>query len=364
MKNKEFRLLDFISSTNTAVLSIISLLFAILVSGIIMAICGYNSFDALVAIFVGAFGRESGITQTLTQATPLIFTGIAYAFAKKANLINLGIEGQLYSGAIAAAIVGGMNAGLPMIIHLPLALIAGIVAGGLLAGLIGFLKVKFGSNEVIASIMLNTIVINFTSYLVNYPFKAEGSIAQTPQVLKTAMLPKIISEYQLTIAIFIAVATCILVKYFMEKAVTGYEIKCVGFNPVASETAGINIGKTMIITMFISGAIGGLAGACNTLGVDLRFIEGFSPGYGYDGIAVAALAADNPIGVIFSGIIFGTLRAGAMELNRTTKIPIEFIDVIQALVVIFVAAPLLIKEILRIRQRITVGKEKSKCMGY
>lgn len=344
-------MLKRISSTNTAVLSLISLVFAILVSGIIMALFGYNPLDAFRAILLGAFGDQRAMAQTLSQATPLIFTGLAFTFAKKANLINLGIEGQLHLGAIGAALVGAMDLGLPMIIHLPLALLAGILAGGLYAGLVGLLKVKFGSNEVIATIMLNTIAINFTSYLVNYPFKIEGAVAQTERVVEAAMLPRIIQKYQLTIAIFIAIGACILVKYFIDRTTMGYEIKSVGLNPIAAETAGINISKIMVISMLISGAIAGLAGAGQALGVDRRFIEGFSPGYGFDGIAVAALAADSPIAVIFSGIIFGALRAGAMVLNRTTNIPTEFTSVIQALVVIFVAAPLFVKEIMGLTGR-------------
>ncbi|MEG0712156.1 MAG: ABC transporter permease, partial [Niameybacter sp.] len=142
---------------NTILLSVISLGFAIVISGIIMALCGYNPFEAFGAMFVGAFGSQRAIAQTLTQATPLIFTGLAFTFAKKATLINLGIEGQLQMGAMAAAIVGAIDLGLPMALHLPLALVAGMIAGGLYAGFVGFLKVKFGSNEVIATIMLNSI---------------------------------------------------------------------------------------------------------------------------------------------------------------------------------------------------------------
>lgn len=343
---------------NSAFLSIISFFFAILLSGIIMALFGYNPFQAFYAMIIGAFGSQRAITQTLTQATPLIFTGLSYTFAKKATLINLGIEGQLHLGAIAAAIVGAMDLNLPLMIHLPLALFAGIVAGGLFAGLVGVLKVKFGSNEVIATIMLNTIAINFTSYLANYPFKAEGSVAQTNRILETAMLPRIISKYQLTIAIFIAILACILVKYFMDRTTTGYEIRSVGLNPIAAETAGISIGKIMIISIIVSGGIAGLAGASHTLGVDRRFIEGFSPGFGFDGIAVAALAADSAIGVIFSGVIFGALRAGAMVLNRTTNIPTDFINIIQAMVIIFVAAPILVKDILKVFRKKEDRKER------
>lgn len=342
---------------NTILLSVISLGFAIVISGIIMALCGYNPFEAFGAMFVGAFGSQRAIAQTLTQATPLIFTGLAFTFAKKATLINLGIEGQLQMGAMAAAIVGAIDLGLPMALHLPLALVAGMIAGGLYAGFVGFLKVKFGSNEVIATIMLNSIAIYFVSYLANYPLKVEGAVAQTSKVMETAMLPRIFSKYQLTLAIFIAIAACILVKYFMQKTRLGYEMRCVGMNSTAAETAGIKIGKIMMIAMFISGAIAGLAGAGQVLGVDRRFIDGFSPGYGFDGIAVAALAADNPIGVIFAGIIFGALRAGSMVLNRTTNIPTDFVNVIQALVVLFVAAPMLVKAILRINDKKVAAKE-------
>lgn len=336
---------------NGVLLSIVSLLLAMLVSAVIMALCGYNPFEAFGAIFMGAFQSKSGLAQTFTQATPLIFTGLAFTFAKKTTMINLGVEGQLLFGAMTAAILGTIDFGLPMAIHLPVTLIAGMIVGGLFAALVGLLKVKFGSNEVIATIMLNEIAKLFCSFLVNGPFKADGAVSQTDKVLKTAMLPRIAAKYQLTFAIFLAVIACIAVKYFMERTVKGYEIRCVGMGNVAAETAGINVGKVMITAMFISGAIAGLAGACHVTGVDRRYIEGFSPGFGFDGIAVAALAGENPVGVIFAGVIFGALRSGAMVLNRTTNIPTDFINVIQALVVIFVAAPLLVKEILRVGHR-------------
>lgn len=335
-------------------LSIISLVLAMAVSGLIMAVCGYNPFEAFGAIFAGAFQSKSGLAQTFTQATPLIFTGLAFTFAKKTTMINLGVEGQLLLGAMAAAVIGTMDMGLPIFLHLPLTLVSGMLLGGLFAALVGLLKVKFGSNEVIATIMLNEIAKLFCSYLVNGPFKAEGAVSQTVKILPAAMLPRIMAKYQLTFAIFLAIIACIAVKYFMERTVKGFEIRCVGLGTVAAETAGIRVGRVMITAMFLSGAIAGLAGACHVAGVDRRYIEGFSPGYGFDGIAVAALAGENPVAVIFAGIIFGALRSGSMVLNRTTSIPTDFINVIQALVVIFVAAPLLVKEILRI------GRQKEK----
>ena len=324
-------------------LSILSLLIAIVISGVIMAVCGYNPIEAFGAILAGSFGSQRAIVQTLTQATPLIFTGLAFAFAKKASLINLGAEGQLYMGALASAAVGMLDLGLP------LAVAAGMAAGGLYAGLVGVLKVKFGSNEVIATVMLNSIATYLVDYLLNGPMLAENSsVAQTERVLETAQLPRIFQQYQLTIAILLAVAACILVKLFMDRTALGYEIRAVGLNPDAAETAGISKAKVTIVALCISGCIAGLAGASHVLGVDRRLINGFSNDYGFSGISVAALAADSPVGVIFAGIVFGALRAGTMELNRTTSIPVEFVNVIQAMVVILVAAPLLVKELKRL----------------
>ncbi len=340
------RLLGAFLNTSTLRLSAVALTMAIFVSAFIMAVCGYNPIEAFAAIFAGAFGSTRAISQTLVQATPLIFTGLAFTIARKASLINIGVEGQMYFGAMAAAWIGALDIGLPGFMHLPLTILAGALAGGLLAGFVGWLKVRFGSNEVIATIVLNTIAINFTSYLANYPLKAEGPTAQTNRILATAELPRLVQGYQLTAAFFLAVLVAIAIYIIMNRAILGYEIRCVGLNKAASETAGINIGRVLVVSMLLSGAVAGLAGAFHVMGVDRRFIVGFSPGYGYDGISVSALAAEHSIGVIFSGLIFGALRAGTTVLNRTTRIPTDFINVIQAFVIIFVSTPLLIKEAL------------------
>ncbi len=334
--------------------SIVAFLLSVVISGIILAVCGYNPFTAYSAILVGSFGSLRGIAQVLTQATPLIFTGLAFTLAKKASLINLGVEGQMYFGALGSALVGTMDLGLPAIIHIPLAVLGGIVFGALFGAVIGVLKVKFGSNEVVAGVMLNSIATYIVGYLLNGPLLAEGSpVAQTERVVPSALLPRVFPKYQLSIMIFIAIVACIFMKWFIDRTTLGYEIRNVGISPKASETAGINIGKAMMIAFCVSGGIAGLAGANQVLGVDRRLISDFSPGYGFNGIAVAALATDNPIGVIFAGIVFGVLEAGAMEVNRSTGIPVEFVDVIQAMVVIFVSAPLLVGELGRVKNLFT-----------
>lgn len=327
-------------------ISAAALLISLIISALFMLMCGYNPLQAFGAILSGSFGSLRGFTQTLTQATPLIFTGLAYTFAKKASLINLGVEGQMYMGALGAVLIAVTDLGLPAPLHLVLAILNGMLFGALYAGLIGFLKVKFGSNEVVAGFMLNSIATLFIAYLMNGPMLANGSfVAQSERILESAWLPRIIRKYQLTYSIFLAAAACIFIKWFIERTTLGYEIRAVGINQRAAETAGINVGRTMVTAMCVSGAIASLAGANQVLGVDRRLISGFSPGYGFNGIAVSALAAESPSGTILAGLIFGILRAGVAELNRTTGIPIEFVDVIQAMVVIFVSAPRLIHAI-------------------
>lgn len=344
MSSEKLKYLKAGTHTGAVSQSVTSLLIALAVSAAIMAVCGYNPIEAYSAIFMGSFGSLRGIAQTLTQATPLIFTGLAFTFAKKASLINLGVEGQMYMGALGAALIGCMDLGLPTVLHLMLAIMNGMLFGAAYAGIIGVLKVKFDSNEVVASFMLNSISTYIVGYLLNGPLLAEGSsVAQTERVCATAELPRIFSKYQVTIAVFIAVAACIFIKWFIDHTVMGYEIRNVGMNRRAAQTAGIHVGRTLIVTMCISGAIAGMAGVNQVLGVDRRLINDFSPGYGFMGIAVSALAVESPLGTIAAGTIFGILRAGTMELNRTTGIPIEFVDVIQAMVVIVVSAPLMVQ---------------------
>lgn len=339
-------------------LSAAALVLALVLGGIIMLVCGYNPIEAYGSILKGAFIGKKAISQTLVQATPLIFAGLAFTVAKKVNMINLGIEGQLYMGALGTSLIALLPVNLPAVIWVLLALAGGILFGGLYAGLVGLMKVKFGSNEVIATVMLNTIALNFVGYMTNYPLKEAGkSMAQSAKFSEAVWIPRLVEKTQLTVAIIIAIVLCILIKLLFDKTVIGYEIKNVGLNRAASETAGIKIGKVMVIAMILSGAIAGLLGGTHVLGVDHRLISGFSAGYGFDGIAVAALATDKPLGVILAGLVFGALKAGCMVLNRTTGIPTEFIDVIQALIILFVAAPLLVREILRIRNNSKGGNK-------
>ena len=272
--------------------------------------------------------------------------------AYKVRMINTGAEGQLYMGAIGSAVIGVYLAGLPRMLHLPLALLAGVAMGGLVALLVAFLKVKFGASEIITSLMLNEVFILFTGYLANGPLKPDGSPQpQTEMIAETARLSKLIPKTQLTTALMLGILLAVMVHFIFKKTIFGYEMNVTGLNSTAADTAGINTSKIQLITFSLSGAVAGLCGSALVMGTNFRFVEGISASYGFAGISVAALAAYNPVAVIPSAILFGILKAGAITLNRTTPIPIEFVDVIQVLVVMFVAAPRMVRAILDIPKR-------------
>lgn len=341
-------------------LSFFALIFALLTGAIIIKLGGYSPIETYKAIFTGSLGTKKGIILSLSNATPLMFTGLAFAIAYKVKMINTGAEGQLYAGAMASALVGAYIIGVPRAVHIPVALLAGIIAGGAAGIFVAYLKVKFGAGEIITTIMVNEIIILLTSYLSSGPLRTpESVISQTNMIQDTARLTKLAPRSQLTTAILIAVVIAVLLQVLLRRTALGYEMQVTGLNIKAAKTSGISIAKMYLFTFFLSGAIAGLCGSTLVLGVNARFVEGLSTKYGFGGISVAALAAYNPVAVIFSSALFGVLKAGAITLNRTTSIPIEFVDVIQTAVIVFVAAPRLIEAILSKKNKFIKSKNKT-----
>jgi simple sugar transport system permease protein len=353
MKIERDTLLQIIKSENVmdVGIALIAVGAALLVGAVIVSISGYSPFEAYKALFTGAFGSSYDFAQTLARTTPLIFTGLTVAFAFRCGLFNIGGEGQLYMGGMAAAIVGVSFTNLPIYIHIPLALLVGAAVGGAWAFIPGFLKARVGAHEVITTIMMNYIGILLCSYLANYPFKAEGWVAQTDIVQPTAQLPRLVPSTQLSASLFVALACVVIAYYFLYKTSHGYEIRAVGLNPTAAEFGGISVQKNIIIAMLISGMFAGIGGAGEVLGLHKRFIFGFSPGYGFDGIAVAVLGRNHPVGVILGALLFGALRNGGMVMKQLTNVPTDLVVVIQGIVILFVAAP----EMFRIFRRIRKG---------
>jgi simple sugar transport system permease protein len=344
------RVTDAADTVMETVYQVIAILFAFIVGAAVLYVTGYSPVDAYTAMTRGAFGDIYGIGQTLMQATPIIFTSIAFLVSYKAGLFNIGAEGQFLMGAIASAVAGIYLEGLPWIIHTPLALIAGMVAGGLWGLIPALLKTRFEAHEVITTMMLSYVAQFLTSYLVNYPFKAPGWVSQTVRLPASAELVRILPPTQLSAGIYIAVALVIVVWFLFKRTILGYELRAIGFNPTAAENAGIRINRGVIISLVISGAIAGLGGAVEIMGVHKRFIDGFSPGYGWDGLAVALVGGLNPVGSMLASILFGALRSGGMVMARSTGVPLDINILLQGLVILFVAAPALIRSLLRRRK--------------
>jgi ABC-type uncharacterized transport system permease subunit len=326
---------------------VIAILLAFLAGAIVLLVTGYSPLEAYGALVIGAFGDIFGIGQTFTQATPIIFTALAFLFAFKSGLFNIGAEGQLLVGGFAAALVGISFDGLPPFVHAPMALLAGALAGGLWGFIPAILKAKLGAHEVITTMMLSYVAFYVTGYLVNYPYKAPGWVSQTPPIAPSAELPRILQPTQLSASILIAVILVGLTHYTLQKTTLGYEVRATGLNPAAAESGGISIKRGMILALVISGAMAGLGGAGEVMGVHRRFIEGFSPGYGWDGLAVALVGGLNPVGVLLAAVLFGALKSGGMTMTRVTGVPLDIVSILQALVILFVAAPMLIRYLLK-----------------
>ena len=299
------------------------------------------------------------ISETILAATPLIFTGLAVALGFRSGLFNIGAEGQLYLGAIVATFVGFSIHGLPLFIHLPLTIAAGFLGGALWGFIPGILKARTGAHEVIVTIMLNYIAYSLVTWVLRQSFyqRPGRSDPVSPIVDPSAVIPPLIDGLRMNWGFVLALIAAALVSWLLYRSTLGFEFRAVGLNPSGARYAGMNISRTLVLTMSICGGLAGLAGATEIIGVNKAMTPGFSPGYGFDGIAIALLGGSSPLGVVLAALLFGGLRAGATPMQAATGIPIDLVVVIQALVIMFVAAPALIREIYRIKARRTTGTE-------
>ncbi len=291
-----------------------------------------------------------GIDRTLVYSTPYIFAGLAVALGFRCGLFNIGVEGQLFVGAMAATYVGYSITGLPMLIHLPLALTAGALAGALWSAIAGFLKAYTGAHEVVTTIMLNYVAFRLSDYMLTGPMKRSGFNPVSPPIEKSAWLPKLAPDpLRFHAGFFLALIVAYFVYWFLWKSTWGFEIRTVGANPDAARYAGISITKNFVLAMAISGALAGLSGTSEILGVNHFMAQAFSSGYGFDSIALALLGKSHPLGVVLASLLWGFLRAGATRMQSAAGIPIDIVQIIQGLVIVFVAAPALVRMIWRFR---------------
>lgn len=316
-----------------------AILLSVLIGSLIIYVTGDNPFVAYGALFEAALGSPQAVAGTLAKSTPLILTGLGAAIAFRSGVINIGGEGQLYMGAIAAALVGVYVKGLSPWIHVPLALLAGGVAGALWAAPFQWFRTAFGANELVTTTLANYVAILFTTYLVSYPFKKPGSpLGMTENVLPSSFLYRLVERGRLNLGFVIAVLLCIGLWFLLNRSSFGYELRMTGANPRFSRYVGIPVNRRMIEAMAISGALAGLAGAVEVLGVQHRFIQDLSPGWGFDGILVALLAMNNPLGILLVGPLFGVLKSGGLGMEAATNVPSELSQVLQSIIILLVAA--------------------------
>lgn len=322
--------------------SLIPVLLAFIVGAFLILLSGYKPLEAYSALFSGALSSTNGIMNTLFCATPLILTGLATAIAFKANIFNMGVEGQLYLGAFTAAWLGFSLQGLPPVIHVSLCLIGGALAGMLFALIPAVLKAFFNVNEMVVTLMLNYAAILFTTYLCCFPFKAPGAPnSTTVDILPSAELPRFMPSSQLNGAFIIAIVVFFIVWFMMNKMKLGYEMNSIGRNVEFSENVGMNVAKKIIVVMSVSGIVAGLAGAGEILGTHRRFVSEFSPDYGWTGLTIALLGKHNPVGVVVAALLFGILKNGGSSMELMVGVPRSLIEIIQGLIIFFLAVDFL-----------------------
>lgn len=323
-------------------------------------------WSAYVALFQGAIVDPTAstfakairpLTETMTWSVPLILAGLGLAVGFRAGLFNIGAQGQIILGAIFGGYIG-FAFGLPPVLHLLLAIIAAALGGAIWAGIAGFLKARTGANEVIVTIMLNNIAVYLVGYLLTLSaFKREGSNnPQSPAIETTAVYPKLLGDdFRLHAGFLLAIVATVFVWWLMERSTLGFQFRAVGSNPSAAKTAGININRIYLLVMVVSGAMAGLAGSAQVLGTERVLTAGVAASFGFDAITVALLGRSKPLGTFLAGLLFGALRAGGFAMQSRTGTPIDIVLVVQSLVVLFIAAPPLVRTVFRLP---TPGRKK------
>lgn len=322
-------------STNKYVNLLLTTLVSMLIGAVIMLAFGHNPIEAYFQLFRGAFVGKLNFGTTLQKFVPLLLTAIAFAVSSRVGIFNVGVEGELYLGAIAAAWVGFTLTSVPGPILLILCIATAMLVGAAWAYIPGSLKAYLGVNEVCVTILMNYVAIYLTSYLVNGPLSAKTGVPQTPTIAEGVKLAKFLKPSQASTGLFIAIGIVIFVIWLLSRSTIGYKFTSAGLNPKHAQYVGIDPKKAMINAMLLSGAIGGIAGALEVLGTYGYFLDSFSSGIAFDGM-LAALIVKNDIKMVpFIAFFLSVLKSGALGMERYTGVPKSIVDTIIAIFIIF-----------------------------
>ena len=336
----------FLIKNEAVFISVMAVILAFLMVAILLLSSGRNPAEAFGYFIRGAFGDMFNFANTISRVVPLLIAAIAFIIGAKSSVFNVGIEGQLLLGALASAVVGWAF-DLPKAIHLPLTLLAGTLAGGLYALIPAYLKVYRKVNEILSTIMLNYPAFFFNHYIVLNVTPLEGVIPATPFVKETAEFATLLPGTVLHTGVFVAALVVVFAYFLLNKTSLGYEMRAVGLNKEAARFHGIPVERRMMLAFFLSGCLAGLAGAVEMAGVHHRYLDQFSPGYGYDSITIAMVGLLSPIGAIFSATLFGALKTGILDMAVYTEIPRQLTTLINGIVVLFISAKSLIRDTFR-----------------
>lgn len=321
--------------------SVLAVCLALAVGAIFILVSNQNPIEAYKALLEGAFGSRRSIAETLVAATPLILGGLAFAIASRASMFNIGIEGQMIIGSLAAGLVGAAQWGLTPWLYVPIAVVIGGIAGGLWGAIPGVLKARSGASEVITTIMLNYLAYRISTYMVTSAGEwlslVDPQQKATNKVDPNSRLPIILEKTRLHAGFILAIVMGLILWYVLFRTTFGYRIRTVGLSRGAADYAGIAWGQTIVKAMFLSGFLAGLAGASETLGLLGRHYDSRS-GYGFTAIAVGLVGRNNPIGVIFAGLLFGALRSGSNAMQSNAGTSKELVLILQALVILAISA--------------------------
>ena len=325
-----------------ALLPFFATILALVVGAVLLTILGVNPLTAYGSLLRGAFGTVSGFTQTLAKSTPLLLVALGICIAFRGGVINIGGEGQIIIGAVAAAALALALPTLPGVLLVPLTLGAGVAGGAVWGGIAGVLKARFGVNEILSTVMLNAIALQLMNFLLRGPMLDPEQIAAGTNIPQSATLPdqvwllRLVPRTLLHAGLVLAVILAVVVFIFLWRTTIGFRIRAVGLNPSAARYAGIPVRRYMALALILSGAFAGLAGAVEVTGVHHRMIEGLSGGYGFSGIVAALFGKLHPLGAIPASIIFGGLLVGADKMQRTVQVPSSVLVAINGLIVLFV----------------------------